>query len=145
MIRARISASLVAFAGLCGAALADDPAALYAGHCAACHGAGRLGGTGPALIPETLGRMRGPDLGTVIAEGRPATQMPAFGGTLAPAEIAALADWIARPLAEIPRWDMAEIAANRQMNPAYEAPEAPRWTADPMNITLVVETGDHHV
>ncbi|WP_461306930.1 cytochrome D1 domain-containing protein, partial [Albidovulum sp.] len=47
--------------------------------------------------------------------------------------------------AEIPRWDMAEIAANRQMNPAYEAPEAPRWTADPMNITLVVETGDHHV
>ena len=53
---------------LCAAALAlaplavaADPAADYAEHCASCHAEDRLGGTGPALIPETLGRVRGID------------------------------------------------------------------------------------
>ena len=36
------------------ACAADGPEATYATHCAACHGAGRLGGSGPALLPENL-------------------------------------------------------------------------------------------
>ncbi|MDH3407446.1 MAG: cytochrome C oxidase Cbb3, partial [Gammaproteobacteria bacterium] len=31
---------------------------LYAQHCASCHGADRLGGIGPALLPENLGRIK---------------------------------------------------------------------------------------
>ena len=33
------------------------PADLYRLHCARCHGADRLGGLGPALLPENLGRL----------------------------------------------------------------------------------------
>ena len=39
-------------------AAATDPAALYASHCAQCHGADRLGAMGPALFPENLERLR---------------------------------------------------------------------------------------
>ncbi len=46
-------------AGLCqtlafGAEDVAGPAALYRQHCAACHGADRLGAMGPALLPESL-------------------------------------------------------------------------------------------
>ena len=78
---------------LAGTALqaAPDGAMIYADQCAACHGAGRLGGTGPALLPESLGRLTGEKLTALIAAGRPMTQMPAFKGTLSPADIAAVA------------------------------------------------------
>ncbi|HSF96413.1 MAG TPA: cytochrome D1 domain-containing protein [Thermohalobaculum sp.] len=137
-------ASLSLLAALATPALAD-PAATYAEHCAACHGETRLGGTGPALIPETLGRMRGPNLETVIADGRPATQMPAFAETLGAPEIAALAEFLQTPLAEVPAWGPDRIAASLELNPEYKPAAAPVFSADPMNIFLVVETGDHHV
>ena len=35
----------------------NGAAALYQEHCSSCHGAGRLGGQGPALLPENLGRL----------------------------------------------------------------------------------------
>lgn len=136
-------------AAACLAALAvpalSDPESLYAEHCASCHGAERLGGTGPALIPETLKRMRGPNLAAVIAEGRAATQMPGFSEDIEAEDIAAIADWLKTPLAEIPAWGEAEIMASRILSEDYAPVAAPAWTADPMNITLVVETGDHHV
>ena len=72
-----------------------DAAALYATHCATCHGAQRLGGMGPALLPQSLERLRPADAQKVIRTGRPATQMPAFGETLQPAQIAALAAYLA--------------------------------------------------
>ena len=124
---------------------AAGPAESFAAHCASCHGAGRLGGIGPALIPETLGRMRGPDLASVIANGRDATQMPAFAATLGGEEIAALADWLGTPLAEIPPWGEPEIAASRALDPDYNPAEAPVYQADPLNLFVVVETGDHHM
>jgi WD40 repeat protein len=117
----------------------------YAANCQDCHGAGRLGGLGPALIPETLGRMRGPDLGAVIENGRKATQMPGFGDVLDPDQIEALAAYLLKPLAEVPGWNKADISASLVVNEDYEAAGKPVWSADPMNITLVVETGDHHV
>ena len=142
MIRFIASASLLA---LLATPVSADPAALYAERCAACHGADRLGGTGPALIPETLGRMRGPKVGAVIAEGRAATQMPAFGDELGEAGIAALSELVKTPLAKIPTWRAAEIAASVTLNPDYVAAAGPVFDADPLNLFLVVETGDHHV
>lgn len=144
MIRSIAFTSLAALL-LAGPAAAADPAGTYAAHCAACHGADRLGGTGPALVPETLTRMRGPAVAEVIAHGRAATQMPGFAGTLSEAEIAALADYVTAPLDEIPDWTETEIAGTLARNPDYRAPEAPRFEADPLNLFLVVEKGDHHV
>lgn len=151
MLAARVAALLAALlAGLLAALLAGAPAAAgpaqdYAAHCAGCHGAQRLGSTGPALIPQTLRRMRGPNLEKVIAEGRAATQMPAFGEVLGPDRIAALAAYLNSPLDEVPDWGAAQIEATRHLNPDYTPAAAPVFDADPLNITLVVETGDHHV
>ena len=140
MIRRIVSFSLFALMPL--AALAD-PASDYAENCASCHGADRLGGTGPALIPETLGRLKGID--EVIAKGRPSTQMAGFSDQLSAQQIAGLVDYVKAPLAKSPEWTAQQIAESRQMNPDYKAADKPVFKADPMNITLVVETGDHHV
>lgn len=145
MIRHIASFSLLALGLTLPASAEPDAAALYATHCAACHAETRLGGTGPALIPETLGRMRGPVLTDVIAKGRAATQMAGFADTLTAEEIAALADYLQQPLADIPAWGPDEIAASREMDADYRPAPEPVFSADPMNITLVVETGDHHV
>jgi mono/diheme cytochrome c family protein/DNA-binding beta-propeller fold protein YncE len=142
--RASLLALALAALAPVGAA-AQDAAALYAEHCAACHGEGRLGGQGPVLIPETLGRLKGERLEAVIRDGRPATQMPAFGEVLGETEIAALAAWLHEPVEPLPVWGMAEIAASREMSGDYTPAAAPVFEADPMNITLVVEKGDHHV
>lgn len=122
-----------------------NPVEDYQSHCASCHGADRLGGLGPALIPETLRRMRGPKVATVIRDGRSATQMPGFGEALDGDAIAALTDYLKEPLADVPPWGAAEIMASRTLDEDYVAAKAPIWDSDPMNITLVVETGDHHV
>jgi cytochrome c553 len=101
MIRRIVSSSLACLALAAPLAAADQPdaVALFGQHCASCHAETRLGGTGPALIPETLGRLKGEALESIIAKGRVATQMPAFEGTLSKAEIAAVAAWIGEPLA----------------------------------------------
>ena len=122
-----------------------QPETIYAERCASCHGSGRLGGTGPALIPETLQRMKPEALGAIIAKGRVATQMPAFSGELAPEEIASLAAHLKTPLANPPSWSASDIAASLSLNRAYAAAPAPVFKADPLNLFLVVETGDHHV
>lgn len=141
MIRPIVFSSLLALAG----PLAADPAQDYVDHCASCHGDARLGGTGPALIPETLGRMRGPDLESVIADGRAATQMQGFADVLDPDRITALAAWIETPLDSVPDWGGVQIAETLWLDPDYTAAERPVFDGDPLNITLVVETGDHHV
>ncbi|AVO38621.1 cytochrome D1 domain-containing protein [Pukyongiella litopenaei] len=130
---------------LAASAAIADPAAIYRDNCADCHGAGRLGGIGPALIPETLKRMRGPKIEAVIADGRPATQMPGFADTMDEAAITELAAWLKTPLDAVPDWGPAQIAETLTPDPGYVAADAPVFDADPMNITLVVETGDHHV
>lgn len=121
-----------------------DAAALYAEHCASCHGADRLGGQGPALLPENLGRLTGARAAAAIAEGRPATQMPGFAQTLGKPEIDALAAFIATPLPSLPAWGAREIAESRVIHAAAPALERPLHDADPLNLFVVVETGDHH-
>ncbi len=127
------------------AARAQDAPALYGQHCASCHGAERLGGQGPVLLPESLGRLRPAQASAVIARGRAATQMPGFAESLSAAEIESLARFIYQPPATPPRWEQADIEASRAVlvDPAT-LPERPVFEADPMNLFLVVETGDHH-
>jgi DNA-binding beta-propeller fold protein YncE len=126
--------------------LAADPvAALYTQHCASCHGADRLGGTGPALLPENLERLRKPEALKVIANGRVATQMPAFGDRLDREDIQSLADFIYNPPAIEPTWGLNEIHASRIVHyAAGSLPDKPAFKADLMNLFVVVETGDHH-
>lgn len=121
-----------------------DGAAIYADLCASCHAETRLGGTGPALIPESLGRLKGDKLTAVIADGRAMTQMPGFADTLSPDDIAAVAEFISGPI-PTPVWGEAEILATRTLRDDYAPAAAPVFTADPMNVTLVVETGDSHI
>lgn len=148
--RARVLAlALVTLAGAAAFAAPDtgvDAARLYQQHCAACHGAQRLGGMGPALLPESLARLKKPEALKVIRDGRPATQMLPFSGALQDAEIAALADWIYTPAATTPDWSDADIAASREEAAGWrDWPARPQWPADPMNLFVVVEAGDHHV
>jgi mono/diheme cytochrome c family protein len=110
----RPSALLLALVALAspigGRARAEpDAAALYGQHCAACHGADRLGGTGPALVPEALVRLKPEAAKNVIAQGRPATQMPGFAATLAAPDIDALAAYTTTPLGQVPSWGAAQI------------------------------------
>ena len=101
---------------------------------------------GPALLPESLERLRKPEALKVISDGRPATQMPAFAKVLNPQDIASLAQWIYSPVVPTPTWSDEDIRRSRvQPPPAGALSSRPIWQADPMNLFVVVEGGDHHV
>ncbi|MBP2230478.1 mono/diheme cytochrome c family protein [Azospirillum agricola] len=124
----------------------EGPAARYAEHCAACHGGDRLGAIGPALLPENLGRMKLADTVRLIAQGRPATQMPGFADRLSEAEITDLAAHVLAPPAQEPSWSDADMAASHVVHTRPSALAVrPVHTADPLNLFTVVEAGDHHV
>ncbi|MBL8588536.1 MAG: c-type cytochrome [Methylobacteriaceae bacterium] len=129
---------------LSASAASADASQLYETHCVACHGEQRLGGIGPALLPENMGRLRGAAVQKVIADGRDATQMPAFGQVLSKAEIESIVAYIAKPLAQPPVWGMAEIAASRRIETIPAREQKPVFSADPLNLFVVVEVGDHH-
>lgn len=124
----------------------QDARHLYSTHCASCHGTERFGLMGPALIPESLSRLRQAEAAKVIREGRVATQMPGFGDQLSGAELQSLLAYLYAPVSPAPRWGESEIAASRVVHHAPGTlPDRPAFTADPMNLFLVVEAGDHHV
>ena len=131
-------------------AQATDGGKLFAQHCAQCHGSDRLGAMGPALLPGNLHRLKKNRAAAVIADGLPATQMPAFAGKLTAAQIDLLVETIYTPPAQTPVWGEAQIRASRVVY-LPEAAQAqadavkPVYTADPLNVFLVVEAGDHHV
>jgi WD40 repeat protein/cytochrome c553 len=123
-----------------------DPSGIYAQRCASCHGSDRLGGMGPALLPSNLQRLRRPLAEKVLTEGRIATQMPAFGAELSPTEIRQLVDFIYREPAVAPVWQEAQIRRSRVEHQSTSSlPKAPVHRADPLNLFVVVEGGDHHV
>ena len=146
ILRSLLAALLI---GTLPPALAADAPALYTQHCASCHGASRLGGMGPALLPESLERLKRKDAVATIRDGRAATQMPAFAATLSAAEIDALAGWIYSPVSPAPAWSEADIRASRvEPHPPGSLPDTRQGDvakADPMNLFIVVEAGDHHV
>lgn len=137
----------LAFAlALAASAPANAEQDLYGTHCASCHGADRLGGMGPALLPENLSRLKRADAAKVILESRPGVQMPAFRDKLSPAEAEQLVALIYAPVVPAPVWGEAEIRASRIEHHAQGTlPAKPKFAADPMNLFIVVESGDHHV
>ncbi len=145
MIRATVFTSLLCAAFASAPLEAAEPEVLFATHCAVCHGDDRLGAVGPALIPESLRRLKGEKLQAVIANGRDATQMPGFGDQLSDEEVATLAAYLHEPLPELPVWDAAKIAGTLEVNEDYAPPTGPMHDADPLNLFVVVETGDHHI
>ncbi len=124
---------------------AENITETYRKVCGECHGQDRLGGIGPALLPENLKRLKKKQAAKVIGKGRPATQMPPFGDKLSAAQIEALVGYIYTPLKEMPVWGMAQIKASRKvLVPADKLPATPQHSADPMNMFVVVELADHH-
>jgi mono/diheme cytochrome c family protein/DNA-binding beta-propeller fold protein YncE len=126
---------------------APDVSGLYQANCAECHGANRLGGMGPALLPGNLKRLRQKAAVDVIKHGRAATQMPPFAAKLSDADIQVLVDYVYTPLAETPHWGLDEIKASHIIHhPESELPNRPVFEVDDLlNLFLVVELGDHHV
>jgi mono/diheme cytochrome c family protein len=138
-------ALLVVVAAGAAAAQTADAAKLYGTHCASCHGPDRLGGSGPALLPENLERLRKPAAADTITKGRLATQMPAFADKLSSDDIRALVDYVYAPPTEKPVWGAAQIESSRiEYVKAGSLPDKPAFAADPQNLFVVVETGDHH-
>ena len=124
--------------------------ATFKKECSQCHGEDRLGFTAPALLPENLKRLKPKQAIISIRDGLPATQMPAFSDKLSLEEIQSLVDYIYTPLAEMPPWGKQEITASHIIyKPELVIGDAttakPIYQADPLNIFLVVEAGDHHV
>jgi DNA-binding beta-propeller fold protein YncE len=72
--------------------------------------------------------------------------MPAFGAVLSKAEIDALVAYVYAPPATRPVWGAREIEATRIVHhPPGSLPDRLVHFADPLNLFVVVETGDHHV
>ncbi len=102
---------------------------LYLRLCATCHGVDRLGGAGPALLPSNLGRLRQADAATVIKDGR--QQLVEFIYSSPDTDLT---------------WDGEAINASRiLLDNAHTLPDKPVFAADPLNLFMVVEAGDHHV
>lgn len=116
----------------------------YQTHCASCHGADRLGGMGPALLPENLSRLKKPEAARMIRDSRPGVQMPAFAKTLSEKEIADLVALVYSPVVPAPAWGEPQIRASRVVHRESTA-NKPAFDADPLNLFVVVEAGDHHV
>ena len=125
-------------------AFADSNTAhIYKTQCSSCHGADRFGASGPALLPESLTRLKRVDAARTIESGRPATQMPGFKETLSTAEIGALVDYIYAPPDKAPVWGEKQIRASRSVN-TQKLGDTPVFQADMLNLFVVVETGDHY-
>jgi len=126
---------------------AADVKSLYQNNCAECHNGHRLGGMGPALLPENLKRLRKKAAIDVISNGRVATQMPAFSNKLNREEIQALVEYIYTPSEQAVVWGLAQINASHiKHNDALELANQPVFKVDDLlNLFLVVELGDHHV
>lgn len=124
---------------------APDAAGLYREHCAACHAENRFGAMGPALLPSNLERLRRPAAVDVIANGRLATQMPAFAGKLTREDVNAIVDHLYSAPNTPPVWSINDIRSSRVEHARAEPLAKPRHNADPLNLFVVVEAGDHHV
>ncbi|VAX09126.1 Nitrite reductase associated c-type cytochorome NirN [hydrothermal vent metagenome] len=122
-----------------------DIDALYKKHCGECHSDDRLGGMGQALLPGNLQRLKKENAAGVIRDGLIATQMPALGDRLSDNQIDALVEYIYTPLSYMPEWGMTEMHASHLVPHPYQSlPDKPVFDADPLNLFVVVELGDHH-
>jgi DNA-binding beta-propeller fold protein YncE len=136
---------LLALAWLPLGSAAAEPQQLFQQYCAACHGSDRLGGSGPALLPESLTRLKKNDAIATVTHGRVATRMPGFGKQMAPEDLKSLVEYLYTPLAQPPVWAERDIRESRiEYHAPQTLPDQPKFDADLMNLFIVVETGDHH-
>jgi DNA-binding beta-propeller fold protein YncE len=93
-----------------------------------------------------LARLRKTKAVDVITNGRAASQMPGFGDTLSADQISALTDYLYDAPDETPTWNL-EDARGSQVSYRDEAQVSNDLAhdADPLNLFVVVESGDHHV
>lgn len=146
LLAAALPAATFVALDMASAATPDDSQALYEQHCQACHGVNRLGGAGPALLPESLSRIKPAEAQAVIRDGRPASQMAAYSHVLNDAQITGLVDYLYQPSAVPPTWSDADIrASHRILTDVATLPTTPQHGADPRNLFVVVEAGNHHV
>lgn len=119
---------------------------IYQQHCAICHGEQRIGSTGPALLPESLSRIKKAEAIRVISEGRPATQMVGYQSVLTEEVINQLVDYLYTPAQQPPTWSLADIRASHRLfvDPS-SLPDTPQHLSDPMNLFVVVEAGASQV
>ncbi|MFN0315644.1 MAG: c-type cytochrome [Burkholderiales bacterium] len=137
--------AVIALLAMSGESARAAPPDLYQKHCASCHGMDRLGSMGPALLPENLARLKPQAAEEVILRGRHATQMPAFADVLSQADTRALVDYIYAPVHPSPAWSREDIQASRIVHRAAQGLSGkPVFDADPLNLFVVVEAGDHH-
>ncbi|KTB66773.1 cytochrome C oxidase Cbb3 [Pseudomonas fluorescens] len=122
------------------------PAEDYGEYCQSCHGLNRIGASGPALLPESLGRIKPDEVRKVIEQGRPASQMVGFGSQLSAAQIDGLANFLQQPPATPATWNAQDIRnSHRLLADLRTLPSTPQHHADPLNLFVVVESGDHHI
>lgn len=106
----------------------------------------RIGAAGPALLPQSLSRIKPDEIRQVIENGRPASQMAAFGAVLEPAKIDGLTHYLQRSPAVEPTWSEDDTRrSHRLLADVASLPDKPQHHADPLNLFVVVEAGDHHV
>lgn len=126
------------------ASASDKISADYQQHCAVCHGVDRLGGMGPALLPQVMSRLKKDQALQLISEGRAATQMPAFADTLKLQKRSALVDYIFTEPAQLPEWGAAQIKASQIVtHPFGSLDNKPLYKTDLQNLFVVVELADH--
>lgn len=142
-----VAATLLTLAAVPAMAVDEQADAQYQEHCAVCHGEQRIGGLGPALLPESLGRLKRNEAINVVAHGRPASQMLGYqeilGGS---AQVERLVEYLYTPADVPPVWTEADTRASHKLFVEQAAlPDTPQHNSDPMNLFVVVEAGDHHV
>jgi mono/diheme cytochrome c family protein len=116
----------------------QQAAALYAEHCASCHGDRRYGGYSPPLLPQTLARKSDRVLERAILDGLPNTQMEPFAKLLDGEQARALVRLLREPVEGI-SWSAADMSASR-VEFDIEAGAIPA-TLQRESLTLVVERG----
>lgn len=131
-------------------AQAQEIKELYKTNCSTCHGLDRLGITGPALLPQNLKRLKKSQANKIISSGKIATQMLGFKDKLSKKQIKKLVNYIYTPLDYIPSFNEDKIRASQIIQPKeiLKKPQdynKPKYSADPLNLFLVVESGDHHI
>ena len=100
---------------------------------------------GPGVAADNLGRLRKSEAAKVIAEGRPATQMAGFAAQLAGRDRRAHRVDL-HPGGALSRAGPTRTSAPRASSvDTATLSDKPVFDADPMNLFLVVEAGDHHV
>jgi len=113
---------------------------LYKENCAKCHGANRLGLSGPPLVPELLKSKSNKKLMYIIKNGLPPTLMPSFKN-LSDKDIKAIIDFIRAPVKNI-KWNIKDIERTYEK----ETPTNPHpFKGSIVNIMALVEAGKNKV